>query len=63
MLILKKSKGNNNRDNASRKGFPVVLLDWIETLSREHSVQVWTWLEDRPISGALLMQAELQKRF
>ncbi len=63
MLILKKGNGNRNRDNANREGVPVVLVNWIGTLSRAHALQVWTWLDKKPISGPQLIQTELQKRF
>lgn len=43
--------------------FPIVLKSWIGSLSYGHALQIWEWLELRPISGPQAILAELEEKF
>ncbi len=47
----------------NNEGVPLVLVNWIATLSHGHALQLWEWLDKRPVSGPQDIQAELEKRF
>ncbi len=45
------------------EGVPLVLVDWIATMSRGHALQVWEWLDKRPDSGPQAILRGLERRF